>query len=305
VRLALAVATLAGTGATLLLGTLRWATRPRLVERLRPYVAGVAPTAGDGHRSAARPGDAGSWHDLVTSFARQLGDVVGRLGGSGDPLATRLVRLHLPPDVTAFRTRQLAAAGLGLVAGLLAVVALRPPAAVVALVLLAGPALGFLVPEQRLGTATARWRARVELELPVVAEQLAMLLGAGFSLGAALARLGERGSGVVAADLRRVSARVRHGLTEAAALREWADLAGVVAVDRLVQVLVLEREASDLGRMVGEEARAMRAEAHRRLLEQVERRGQQVWIPVTVAALLPGVLFLAVPFLEAVRLFGA
>jgi hypothetical protein len=29
-----------------------------------------------------------------------------------------------------------------------------------------------------------------------------------------------------------------------------------------------------------------------------------VWIPVTVAALVPGVIFLAVPFIEALRLFS-
>ena len=39
------------------------------------------------------------------------------------------------------------------------------------------------------------------------------------------------------------------------------------------------------------------------LIETIERRGQQVWIPVTVATLVPGVIFLAVPFVEAMRLF--
>jgi hypothetical protein len=29
-----------------------------------------------------------------------------------------------------------------------------------------------------------------------------------------------------------------------------------------------------------------------------------VWIPVTVAALVPGVLFMTIPFVEALRLFG-
>ena len=43
---------------------------------------------------------------------------------------------------------------------------------------------------------------------------------------------------------------------------------------------------------------------HRELIETIERRGQQVWIPVTVAALVPGVIFLAVPFVEALRLFS-
>jgi hypothetical protein len=31
---------------------------------------------------------------------------------------------------------------------------------------------------------------------------------------------------------------------------------------------------------------------------------RRVWIPVTVAALVPGVVFLAVPFIDALRLFA-
>ena len=38
--------------------------------------------------------------------------------------------------------------------------------------------------------------------------------------------------------------------------------------------------------------------------EQIERRSQQVWIPVTVAALVPGAIFIAIPFLEALRVFS-
>ena len=55
--------------------------------------------------------------------------------------------------------------------------------------------------------------------------------------------------------------------------------------------------------LITEEARAIRRDAHRELIETIERRGQQVWIPVTVATLVPGVLFMAVPFIEAMRLF--
>ena len=56
--------------------------------------------------------------------------------------------------------------------------------------------------------------------------------------------------------------------------------------------------------MIGEEARAIRRDVHRELIETIERRGQQVWIPVTVAALVPGVIFLAVPFIAALSLFA-
>ena len=75
-------------------------------------------------------------------------------------------------------------------------------------------------------------------------------------------------------------------------------------LDRLVAVLALNREAGDLGRLIAEEARAIRRDVQRELIETIERRGQQVWIPVTVATLVPGVLFLAVPFIEALRLFS-
>ena len=69
-------------------------------------------------------------------------------------------------------------------------------------------------------------------------------------------------------------------------------------------MLALNREAGDLGRLIAEEARSIRRDVQRELIETIEQRGQQVWIPVTVATLLPGSIFLAVPFIEALRLFS-
>jgi hypothetical protein len=42
----------------------------------------------------------------------------------------------------------------------------------------------------------------------------------------------------------------------------------------------------------------------RDLLEALERRAQQVWVPVTVATLVPGVIFLSIPFIAALRQFS-
>jgi tight adherence protein C len=164
--------------------------------------------------------------------------------------------------------------------------------------------LAFLALEHQLARASARWQRRLFLELPVVSEQLAMLLSAGFSLGSALNRLAARGEGACAADLRRVAGRVRQGLSEMDALREWADVARVGALDRLVPVLALNREAGDLGRLISDEARGIRRDVQRELVATMERRGQQVWIPVTVATLVPGVIFLSIPFLEALSQFS-
>jgi hypothetical protein len=99
--------------------------------------------------------------------------------------------------------------------------------------------------------------------------------------------------------------RIRQGLSESDALQEWADLAAVDELRRLVGVLALNRQGGDLGRLVAEEARSMRREAHRRDIELIERRAQKVWVPVTVATLVPGVMFMAVPFITALRDFAS
>lgn len=287
-------------GLVLLLSELRWFSRPALVERLLPYSPG-----GMGRRS--RPGllSVESFRDIIGPVASAVGARLARLVGVNEELAVRLERIHSPLDVTGFRVRQLGWAVVGLVGAALLVTASRPTAAIALLFLAGAPLLAFLLLEQQLSSASVAWKRRVSLELPVVTEQLAMLLAAGYSLGAALNRLAARGRGNCAHDLARVCGRIRQGLSEDEALREWATVADVEALDRLVPILALSREASDLGRLVSDEARAIRRDLQRTLIETVERRGQQVWVPVTVAALVPGVLFMAIPFIEALRLFSA
>ena len=301
VRLAVLCGLALWAGTTLVLSQLRWFSRPPLVERLRPY----SPSG------MARPGRRGailsveSFRDVVRPLCRTLGERVARLFGVSEELGIRLERIHSTDDVTGFRVRQLGWSVAGFGAGTLLTVALGPPAPIALLFILSGPLLGFLVPEQQVASASDAWRRRLTLELPVVAEQLAMLLSAGYSLGAALNRLAARGGGNVSSDLARVCGRIRQGLTEVEALREWADVADVEGLHRLLPILGLNREASDLGRLISEEARSIRKDTQRRLIETAERRAQQVWIPVTVAALVPGVIFLAVPFMQALNLFAA
>ena len=301
-RLAVACGLALWAGATLLLSELRWFARPTLVERLRPYSPG-----GLGRRRR-RDGvlSVESFREVVRPLSRALGERVAGVFGVTEDLATRLQRIHSPLDVTAFRVRQLGMERRRL----------RPrrrcwPSP---------PARRRSWPcsSSSAGRCWRSWSSSSRsprpptggsdgwsVELPVVAEQLAMLLSAGYSLGAALNRLAARGRGAAATDLTRVCARLRQGLTETEALREWAAVADVEALHRLLPVLALNRESSDLGRLLSEEARAIRRDLHRRLIETAERRGQQVWIPVTIAALLPGVVFIAIPFIEALSLFSS
>ena len=285
-------------GATLLLAETRWFSRPPLAERLRPYVPGVAARGTRGALSVE------SLRDVIAPLSRSVGERLARLFGVSEEVSVRLERVHSPFDVTAFRVHQVGRMVIAMAVAALAAIALRPPPLLAAFMILGAPLLAFLLVEQQLASASARWQRRLFLELPVVSEQLAMLMSAGYSLGAALNRLASRGAGVAAHDLRRVCGRMRQGLSEIEALREWAEVAGVAALDRLVPVLALNREASDLGRLISDEARSIRREAQRELVETMERRGQQVWIPVTVATLVPGVIFLAIPFIEALRVFS-
>ena len=286
-------------GATLLLSQLRWFARPSLAERLRLYApGGLATKRHSGLLSLE------SFHDVIAPLSQAIGERLARIFGVSEELGARLERIHAAYDVTTFRVRQLGWSLLAVTGGSFVALALRPPALVAALFVLGGPLLAFLLLEQQVSNASAAWQRRVFLELPVVSEQLAMLLSAGYSLGGAMNRVATRGEGAVSKDLGRVIGRMRQGLSESEALREWAAVANVPALDRLVPVLALNRETSDLGRLISDEARAIRKDAQRELVETMERRSQQVWIPVTVATLIPGVIFLAIPFIEALKLFG-
>jgi tight adherence protein C len=286
-------------GATLVLSEVRWFARTPLAERLRPYTpGGMGRTARSGILSAE------TFREAIGPVARRLGERLSRLMGVAEDLDVRLLRIHSSIDVTGFRIRQLGYAVAGFGAAILFVVAVPQPAIIGLFTLLAVPTLAFLLQEQRLAAASARWQRRLFLELPVVAEQLSLLLSSGYSLSAAINRTAARSDGACGADLARVGLRIRQGLSEGEALREWAALADVDALGRLVPILALSGETSDLGRLVSEEARAIRRDVQRERIEAAERRAEQVWIPVTVAALVPGVIFLAVPFIEALRIFG-
>ena len=285
-------------GGTLLLDRLRWFRRPGLAERIGPYAPGPAgATAGTSVFSMT------SFGEVVRPLAQSIGDRLSHVFGVHEELASRLQRAHSPLTVTAFRSRQMGASVATLAVAGLAAPAYTPPPVIGLLVLIGCPLLMFLILEQRALAESKRWQRRLFLELAVVSEQLGMLIGAGYSLGGALNRLSQRGTGACATDLALVCGRIRQGLSDVDALHEWADLAQVDALSRLVNVLALHREGGDLGRLVGEEARTIRRDVYRELVETIERRGQQVWIPVTVATLLPGVLFMVVPFIEAMRLF--
>jgi Flp pilus assembly protein TadB len=300
-RLLLPLALVAWVGMTLLLGAFPSLRRPRLATRLSRHAERPAPDP-----VRARVTSLAAARDVLTPLAAVAGNRVAAVFGANERLDLRLRRAGVTAEPGEFRLQQVVRATI---ASLIAVAgaAILPIPAVVALGLVVGaPLLTFLVIEQSVATASERWQRGLTAELPVVAEQLGMLLSSGYSLGGAMARLAHRGHGRGAAGFASVVARTRQGLGELAALREWGQMAEVPALDRLISTLELNAHASDLGELISAEARTTRREVHRALDELIERRQQTVWIPVTVATLLPGVIFMAVPFIDAMgKLTGA
>lgn len=286
-------------GVTLLLSLAGWFSRRPMLDRLRPYTPG-------GLRTETRTGilSVDSFRDVVAPLSQGIGSTLARFFGVSEELNVKLRRLHSTMDPTEFRTRQVGWTVWALIGTVLVAFALQLSPAIGLIGALLVPLFVFLVLEQQIVAASEKRQRRLFLELPVVAEQLGMLLAAGYSLGGAIHRIEERGNGVVAEDLRRVQLRMRQGLSEIQALREWADIAQVDALNRLIAVLALNREASNLGHLISSEARNIRREAHRELLAAIERKSQQVWIPVTVAALVPGSIMIAIPFIETLNTFA-
>lgn len=220
-------------------------------------------------------------------------------------LAARLSQAGNSRSPFEFRARQVGGGIAGLAASgtVLSATGVRPLLALAGAFAVAAAVYGAC--EHGLERTIASRRAQIIEELPIVAEQIGMLLASGMSLTSALDVAARRGHGICAEGLERVGARFAGGTTVEVALAEWADDAGSAELRRFVGVLTLHEDTTDVAALVTDEARSARREAHRRLIAHIERRSEQVWIPVTVAALVPGCVLLAIPFSDALSGYAA
>jgi Flp pilus assembly protein TadB len=287
----LAVAAVCFAGTYLTLASIRWFRRVPLSARLAAHVP-RSETLADRSHFQGGGGVGGGGVTWVSGLTRLL--------GARPDLAARLEAAGRAPDVGGYRLRLTFRAVCFLAAAVGAVVAASPPAPVAVLVLAGMPALSVLLQEQHLDRDRERRAERIDAEMPVVAEQLGVLLSAGLSVRAALHRLASRGQGEVAADLQHVVRAIRAGSSENEALAAWSAASRLESVERVTAVLALHREAADLGELIATEAQSIRAASQRRLVATIERRAQLVWVPVTVATLVPGLILVGVPFVGAV-----
>lgn len=296
-----------GVGLWLLVSMVPRLGRPRLVNRLAPYLVDVSTEARamtEVRRSDPLP-VLGALAAPAVEWAQRVLDTV--VGGE-HVVAVRLWQSGSALTVAGHRTRQLFAALLGAAAGLaLGIAASRDGAPLVALALagvITGAIAGIAVVDALLARAARRRAARIAEELPTVVEFLALSVAAGESIHDALRRVARTGSGELAGELQRLVRRSSAGQPITAALAELRDGLALVAVGRLVdQILAALDRGTPLAEVLRAHALDARDESKRRLLEAAGTREVAMLVPLVFLILPVTVLFAVWPGLMVLQ-FG-
>lgn len=299
---------LAGLGLLLLVRSVPLRRRPTFDQRLEPYLRDAVPPSRllgvDASRSPF-PVVQRLAGPLVTDLAAR----VERLLGGSASVRRRLHRTGSDRTVEQFRIEQVVWGGLGLLAGavasLLLLVAGVAEQVVPLLVLTVIAAVsGVLLRDQVLTQQVRRREERVVEEFPAIAELFALAVAAGESPVSALERLSRTGDGVLPAELGRTVAAVRAGAPVTAALQDLAARAGVPAVSRFVDgvVIAIER-GTPLVDVLRDQAVDVRAARQRALIETAGKREIAMMVPVVFLVLPITVLFALFPGFIGLDLF--
>ncbi|WP_251038994.1 type II secretion system F family protein [Agromyces sp. ISL-38] len=297
-----------GLGMWLIVSAVPRIGRPRLVERVAPYVADISSEA----RAILerRPSDPTPVLGvMVAPAARWLRRMLSEWLGGNETIARRLRQAGSTSSVERFRGEQLAW-GAAAFAIALALALLSPafgtlPSVVrVAMPFLAA-ALGAVVRDWFLQRRARRRLSRISDEMPTVLEFLTLSLTAGEGMLDAIRRIAKAGSGELPREFAGVVASVGTGVPLSQALTELRDGLDHPALSRaLDQVLGALDRGAPLAGVLRSQAGDARDEAKRTIIELAGRKEIAMLVPliflilpVTVAfALFPGYLVLQTGF---------
>jgi len=299
---------LLGLGIWLVISAAPRIGRPRLVERVAPYVSDISPEA----RAllARRPADPSPVLGLVAApLTRALRTLVSEWLGGNEAIARRLRQAGSASGVERFRGEQLAWAGAAFaLASALAVLSPTfgslPTVVRFAMPFLAA-ALGAVVRDWMLQRRARRRLARISAELPTVLEFLTLSLTAGEGMLDAIRRIAKAGSGELSIEFAGVVASVATGVPLGQALAELRDGLDHPALSRaLDQVLGALERGAPLAAVLRSQAGDAREESKRTIIELAGRKEITMLVPlvflilpVTIAfALFPGYLVLQAGF---------
>jgi tight adherence protein C len=274
--LAIAAGLAGGLGLWLVIAALPRLARPRLTQRVAPYLADVSAEARAAlNRPTADPGRV--LGIVAIPLGRSARDAMSRVLGGDAVVARRLRQAGSATTPEQFRGEQLTWAAVALVVGAAVVLAVpaaqsAPPAVRIAAPVLAAM-FGAMLRDWLLQRAATRRLARISEELPTVLEFLALSLTAGEGIADAIRRVARVGSGELPHELAGVVAAVGAGVPMAGALKTLRDDLGHPALARALDQVVgaLERGAPLAGVLAAQSGDA-RAEAKRTIIELAGRK---------------------------------
>lgn len=297
-----------GLGLWLLLSVVPRIGRPRLAERIAPFLTDISAEARV--VVARRSADPSPVLGLVAAPAtRWLRNLLAEWLGGNEIIAKRLRQAGSTATVERFRGEQLAwAAAAFAVATALAVMA-PSFAALPTVVRLAVPflaaALAAAMCDWLLSRRAKRRLARISSELPTVLEFLTLSLTAGEGMLDALRRVAGAGAGELPREIAGVVASVGAGIPLGQALAELRDGLDHPALSRaLDQVIGAIERGAPLAAVLRSQAGDARDAAKRTIIELAGRKEIAMLVPlvflilpVTIAfALFPGYLVLQAGF---------
>lgn len=269
------------TGVLIAAGRLRATSPPNLVDRVALHRGTRIPRAKE-----------------VGAIGTYVALILPRMRGQATDSRTRLAQAGRGGGLSRMRWDQITWGGCGLAAGAViawwAVIGGATPAALVVLPGI-GAVLGLLLLDRRITGQVKRRKARIEGQLPDVAELLAFAVAAGESIVPALHRVSEMVRGDLADELRTVVADAGTGIPVEEALRAASDRMGVPAVERFVDGLLISLErGTPLVAVVRAQASDARTTQQQSLMEQAGKKDVIMLIPV---------VFLILPTVVAIALF--
>ncbi len=243
-----------------------------------------------------------TWSGLARLWGARLLD---SLGSTTRSVERRLELAGSPTDAVGFRAAQAGAGVAGLCAGaLVASPAMagrggRGVAGIVVVALL-GCVVGMSAWDRLLTARAGSRQRRVEAAVPDASELLALAVGAGESVPAALDRVASLSHSDLGDELARAVADIRLGAPSVRALTDLAARNDSPALSRLCQTLSTAiGRGSPLAAVLHDQARDIREASRQRLMEEGGKREIAMLFPVVFLILPVTVLFALYPGLMA------
>ncbi len=128
-------------------------------------------------------------------------------------------------------------------------------------------------------------------------QQLHLKLLRGKSLHASLIEANGTGN----RDVTLLQSLLRSGMDIETAVSYWRSRYDPPSKQRFCDLISAKTTSSEMLSLISASIHQMNKEQHFAMVAEIERRNQLVWIPVTIAVLIPGMIFIAIPLEATLR----